>query len=148
VNNYSEMNYVSLRENTKNYSSARNTEKRKTQGVGGSDIIAAVAHTDGVVTLWDINTRKLLKVEELHEADCRSVEFDSSSGLIATSSFDATIGIYDLNSERLLNRISNHTDRVVLAKWHPFYPVILSTSADTTARLFAPQQFIDSLNLR
>jgi len=75
----------------------------------------------------------------------RSVEFDSSSGLIVTSSFDATIGIYDLNNERLLNRISSHTDRVVLAKWHPFYPVILSTSADTTARLFAPQKFVESL---
>ena len=99
-----------------------------------------------------------MKTEELHEADCRfitniksnnklnrSVEFDSSSGLIVTSSFDSTIGIYDLNNEILLNRISSHTDRVVLAKWHPFYPVILSTSADTTARLFAPQKFIENL---
>jgi len=31
VNNYAEMNYVSLRENTKNYASVRNMEKRKTK---------------------------------------------------------------------------------------------------------------------
>jgi len=73
------------------------------------------------------------------------VEFDSSSGLIATSSFDTTIAIYDVNQRMVLNRITNHTDKVVFAKWHPFYPVILSTSADTTARLFAPQKFLQGL---
>jgi WD40 repeat protein len=74
----------------------------------------------------------------------RSVEYDAYSGLIATSSFDSTIGLYDVNEKIIRNRIQNHTDRVVLAKWHPFYPIILSTSADFTARLFAPRKFMDS----
>jgi WD40 repeat protein len=75
----------------------------------------------------------------------RSVEFDAYSGLIATSSFDSTIAIYDINKRAVKTRITNHTDRVVLAKWHPFYPMILSTSADSTARLFAPSSFMESL---
>jgi len=41
-------------------------------------------------------------------------------------------------------KIIHHTDRVVLAKWHPFYPIILSTSADKTARIFAPRKFIEA----
>jgi len=49
-----------------------------------------------------------------------------------------------LNKKTVVNRIQNHADRVVLAKWHPFYPVVLSTSADSTARLFAPQKFIEN----
>jgi len=107
-----------------------------------------------MVTLWDLTERKIIDEIKIHEADCRlfrfycsnigrSVEFDAYSGLLATSSFDATIGIYDVNERMMKNRIQNHTDRVVLAKWHPFYPVILSTSADTTARLFAPKKFME-----
>jgi len=140
---YAEMNYVSLKENTKNYSSVRHVEK-STYSAASSGILAAVAHIDGLVTLWDLSTRKVIEEVELHEADCRSVEFDASAGLIASTSFDSSIAIYDLNKQTIINRIQNHTDRVVLAKWHPFYPVILSTSADSTARLFAPQRFVDN----
>ncbi len=32
-----------------------------------------------------------------------------------------------------------------MCKWHPFYPFILSTSADSTARIFAPKKFLGSL---
>ena len=64
---YAEMNYVSLKENTKNYSSVRHLEKTSTfnmvnleslnmskfmkKGSSGN-ILAAVAHIDGLVTLW------------------------------------------------------------------------------------------------
>jgi len=50
---YAEMNYVSLKENTKNYSSVRHLERTSTFNMGSSgNILAAVAHIDGLVTLW------------------------------------------------------------------------------------------------
>lgn len=63
--------------------------------------------------------------------------------MIATSSFDSTVALYDVNENKLRNVIKNHTDRAVFAKWHPFHPIVLSTSADSTARLFAPKKFVD-----
>jgi len=32
-----------------------------------------------------------------------------------------------------------HEDKVVSVKWHPYRPVLLSTSADKTARIWGPQ---------
>jgi WD40 repeat protein len=83
--------------------------------------------------------------------DCRCVEFDPTSRYLATASFDSTITIYDYEQQRLVTTIDNHEDRVhsllkhekvVLCRWHPFYPFILSTSADSTGRIFAPHSFL------
>ena len=48
---YAEMNYVSLKENTKNYSSVKHIEK-STYSPASGGILAAVAHIDGLVSLW------------------------------------------------------------------------------------------------
>ena len=48
---YAEMNYVSLKENTKNYSSVKHIEK-STYSPANGGILAAVAHIDGLVSLW------------------------------------------------------------------------------------------------
>ncbi len=77
----------------------------------------------------------------------RSVEFDPTGNYIVSSSFDSTICVYDINNRNLINTLKNHTDRVVLSKFHPYYPLILSTSADCTSRLFAPRDFIISFRL-
>ena len=34
-----------------------------------------------------------------------------------------------------------HTDRVVSCIWHPEIPLIVSTSADKTARVWIPQKY-------
>lgn len=72
------------------------------------------------------------------------MEFDPTANYICTSSFDKTIKIYDLNLEKVINTIDKHTDKAVLSKWHPFYPFILSTSADKTARLYITKDFLET----
>jgi len=74
----------------------------------------------------------------------RSAEFDPTGNYIISTSFDKTICIYDINEKRILSKLLNHTDRVVLAKFHPFLPFILSTSADFTSRIFAPRDSIQT----
>lgn len=72
----------------------------------------------------------------------RSVEFDPTAQFLVSSSFDKTVAIYDLLERKQVNKIQTHTDRSVLSKFHPFYPFILSTSADCTARIYAPKNFL------
>lgn len=54
------------------------------------------AHTDGLVTYWDLTTQKLIQEINIHDADCRSVEFDPTANYVTTASFDGTVGIYDI----------------------------------------------------
>lgn len=80
----------------------------------------------------------------MHTADCRSVEFDAKSQYLLSASFDNTIGIYDLKQQSIKAQPDCHTDRVVLAKWHPHLPITLSTSADCTARILGPRRLYNS----
>ena len=55
--NYSEMNYVSLSENSRRFTlnSTINQSKKTASGnsyMGNSSKLAAVSHTDGLVTIW------------------------------------------------------------------------------------------------
>ena len=59
-----------------------------------------------------------------------------------TSSFDTSVCIYDINKKEQEARLQKHTDRVVFSCFHPFYPLVVSTSADSTARIFAPRSFM------
>lgn len=99
--------------------------------------LAAVAHVDGVVSLWDLTASKLQTKLTHHTNDCRSVEFSADANWLVTASFDGTIGVVDLNKGNV-RKMADHTDRVVSARWHPYLPIILSTSADRTARIFCP----------
>lgn len=93
----------------------------------------------------DLAYPKAPKEVKIHSEDCRSVEFDSKSNYLLTASFDNTIGIYDLANRTLKEKLTSHSDRVVLAKWHPNLPVILSASADCTARIYAPKKLLEDL---
>jgi WD40 repeat protein len=100
--------------------------------------LAAVAHCDGVITLWDLNMNRLFRKINVHSADCRSVEFSSDTRWLVSASFDTTLGLVDVGDmHRGQYKLEQHADRVVSATWHPYLPIVLSTSADKTARLFS-----------
>lgn len=46
-----------------------------------------------------------MKVLKYHNMDCRCVEFDPTSRYLASASFDATVALYDLDSNRLISSI-------------------------------------------
>ena len=78
----------------------------------------------------------------LHDCDCRSVEYDPSGNHFISSSFDETSVVYDIKRSKIAQRIEAHSDRVVLAKWHPFFPIIATTSADSTFKVMASENFL------
>ena len=98
--------------------------------------IAAVGHLDGVVSLWDITAGKLMSKYNYHTADCRSVEFSADTNWLVSCSFDGSLGFVNMKSGKNC-KVEFHDDRVVSIKWHPYLPILLSTSADKTARIFS-----------
>jgi COMPASS component SWD3 len=68
----------------------------------------------------------------------------NASFLIATGSADNNAYIYDVGRSKeggqLLQRLEGHTDKVYSVNFHPFEPIIVSSSSDFTVRLWSPRK--------
>ena len=150
INGLASMNYIASPQNafTENFfdliSKTKHGKKNKLgQAADLHDLL--ISHQDGSISMWD--DRKLdrhVKIIQIHDDDCRSVEFDPSAKFFASTSFDNTCKVYDILSDQVVTTINAHRDRVVLAKWHPFFPIMLSTSADGQVKVFASKNFIEN----
>jgi len=98
---------------------------------------AAVAHSGGEITLWDLGTRKIINEYGNHFQEARSVSFNFDGKYLASGAFDGLIKIMDVSNGKIVKTMT-HNDRVVNTKWHPFLPILVSTSADKTTRVWAP----------
>lgn len=106
---------------------------------------AQIAHINGAITQWDMRKpASPLLTLNLHTEEVRSVEYDPSGNYILSSSFDMSSVVYDLKKQKILQRIKVHDDKVVLAKWHPFFPIITTTSADSTVRILVSDSFLST----
>ena len=100
------------------------------------DKLAAVGHCDGVVSLWELTAGKLYSKYTYHSGECRSVDFSCNAQWLSTGSFDSSIGLVNI-TEGSVFKLEPHMERIVSTKWHPSLPILLSTSADKTARIFS-----------
>ncbi len=108
---------------------------------GINNTLIACGHSDGLVTIWDYNKRFVVKELYEHIEEVRAVNFSPDGKYLITGSFDSTIKIFDVNLDfKLMGQLS-HKGRVVSCKWHPEIPIIISTSADCTARVWIPSKF-------
>ena len=98
--------------------------------------LISVGHSDGVVSLWDVTAGKMFSKYTFHTLECRSVEFSSNGLWLATGSFDSTLGLVDVTKGQVF-KFEPHMDKIVSVRWHPSLPILLSTSADKTARIFS-----------
>ena len=102
--------------------------------------LASIAHVDGTITFWDMNMRKCLASQVTHTSEARGVSFTVDGKYLASAGFDSQVVITDTSDLDNLStvKVLNHDDKVVSVKWHPFLPLLLSTSADKTARVWYP----------
>ena len=107
----------------------------------GHNIIVAVGHTDGLVTIWDYSKQCVIKEIYEHNEEVRSLAFSPDGKYLLSGSFDSKIKIYDINNNYQNIGELEHGDKVVSCKWHPEIPLIVSTSADRTARVWVPSKF-------
>ena len=106
-----------------------------------NNTIIAVGHTDGLMTIWDFSKQSVIKEIYEHNEQIRSVAFSPDGKYLLSGAFDAKIKIYDVNNNFSFIGEIEHNDKVVSCKWHPEIPLIISTSADKTARVWIPSKF-------
>jgi len=106
-----------------------------------NNIIVAVGHTDGLMTIWDYSKQCVIKEIYEHNEQIRSVAFSPDGKYLLSGAFDSKIKIYDINNNFNFIGEIEHGDKVVSCKWHPDIPLIISTSADKTARVWIPSKY-------
>ena len=101
----------------------------------------SIGHVDGTISIWNIGMRQCLAHKSLHNAEVRSVSYSPDGRYVASAGFDRKINItdtQDLNDIKIVKSLK-HDDKVVSVRWHPYLNVLISTSADKSARVWAPQ---------
>ena len=135
---FASVNYYDLISKTKHHKKAKDLNPAQMYEL-------MVAHQDGALSKWDIRSMAgPIEVISLHSDDCRSVEFDPSGRFAVSASFDQSVKILDSSSGKVVSNLEYHEDRVVLAKWHPFFPLLVSTSADCRVKVFSARRFVDT----
>ena len=92
--------------------------------------------SDGLVTLWNVASRKRLKAFTGHTNWVRSVAFSPVNNLLASSSADRTIRIWDVHTGQCLKIFKGHTGQVTSVTFSADGQIIVSSSADCTTRVW------------
>ncbi len=96
--------------------------------VGCNGSLMAVGCTDGTVSLWDLQSRKLLTSMTGHRGEIRDIHFSESGGLLASASSDRTVRLWNSMTGKEVNSIS-HSSWATSISFLPGTRVV-STSID------------------
>ena len=105
-----------------------------------NDYICTV-HNDGYINLYNNIKETIVKEFKGSDKEIRAVNFSKDGKFLITASFDKKISIFDVNDDLKLVKYLEHDDRAVNCKWHPDKPIIVSSSADNTARIWTPKVY-------
>lgn len=105
-----------------------------------NDFICSV-HNDGFLCLYSNIKQSLIGEYKISNKEIRTVNFSKDGKFLMTASFDNKISIFDINNEMKLVKSLEHDDRAVNCRWHPDKPIIASSSADKTARIWSPKVY-------
>lgn len=94
------------------------------EGTGG-DIVAAGALDPFEVYVWSLKTGQLLDIFSSHQAPVSAVSFSppnamsDSGSLLASSSWDMTVKVWDVFGRQGLLETLEHSSEVVHCEFHP-----------------------------
>ncbi|MCQ2821527.1 MAG: WD40 repeat domain-containing protein, partial [archaeon] len=107
-----------------------------------NSVLVAAAHSNGKISIWDFGRKTLVK--EIKNSsifngpcDVRAVDFSKNGKYLVSGSFDGKVKVYDVMNDFNLVKEFSHDDKVVSAKWHKKYPLIVSTSSDKSVRIWS-----------
>lgn len=108
---------------------------------------AAVGTFDPVIEIWNLDVIDpiepvMLLKKNGHKGSVMSLAWNTQfSNLIASGSEDTTVKIWDLNTQKCLDTLKHHTDKVQCVKWHPEEKnVLLTGSYDRNVCLIDPSK--------
>ena len=99
-----------------------------------SKLLAAPARRETIV--WDLASRRQRHVLKGHAGNCQAAVFSPDGTQLATSSRDATIKLWDVETGTLLGNLTGHTHGVASLAWHPSGKRLASAAWDGTSRLW------------
>lgn len=108
--------------------------------------IYLTGHEDGSCMIYDITAGRTLQLFTPHTMDCRSVRFSPDNNFLLTGSYDTSIIMMDIRKDLEFNIppytvVAHHRDKVIQCRWHPSLLAFLSSSADRTVNLWAPESW-------
>jgi U3 small nucleolar RNA-associated protein 15 len=100
--------------------------------------VLAVGGQSGIVQLFDVKTRNILRKFTLHQGAVRAVRWSETSNLsVASSSDDTTVRIWDVSTGNCSQRFDGHKDYVRALESNPEHNDIWATgSYDHSIRLW------------
>ena len=105
-----------------------------------NDYVCSV-HNDGYIVLYSTIKETVVREIKASEKEIRAVNISKDGKFLMIASFDKKISIFDINDYLKLVKYLEHDDRAVNCKWHPDKPIISSSSADNTVRIWTPKVY-------
>jgi len=91
---------------------------------------------DGIIAVFDMETRKLVKQLEGHAMPIRSLDFSPDSQRLLTGSDDGSIKMYDVSHSTLICTMSGHTSWVLCVAFSPDNEHFVSGSSDGAVKVW------------
>ena len=96
----------------------------------------ATGGVDGVVRLWDTQTREELRRFYGHAKEVVAVEWSPDASRLVSASYDGTVRVWNAGTGQELFAFRNHTAQVLSVAWHPRGTHIASCGADGTVQVW------------
>jgi WD40 repeat protein len=109
--------------------------------INADSSLLATGHDDGIVRLWDIGSRRLLRELQAHELPLGALAFSADGQRLAAAGEDRSISIWDVASGGRLGMLQGHTDHIQALAWHPDGHLLVSAAWDRTARVWDTATF-------
>lgn len=99
--------------------------------------LLAAGDDEGLVKLFDVSTKSMLRMFRGHSASVHRVGFTQDMLHLASFSDDKSVRIWDISSQQTVNEYKEHQDYIRAGCTSPVSPnIILSGSYDKTAKLY------------
>ncbi|TFH65657.1 MAG: hypothetical protein E4G91_01675 [Candidatus Zixiibacteriota bacterium] len=95
--------------------------------------------TFGSIGLWNIAADSLERIMTGHEGGCWSLDFQESTGLLVSGSFDQMVMLWDPLTGAQLNTLYGHTAQILSVDFNSVQNLIASSGVDYTVLLWDSQ---------
>ena len=92
--------------------------------------LVACGHTNGEITIYDVNKRQLIKTLKGHWGAVNSIDFSPDQAKLVSGGWDETIRIWDLKTSKQEKAIEGHLTDVISVAFNSDGNYIGSASVD------------------
>ncbi|MCB0477190.1 MAG: caspase family protein [Crocinitomicaceae bacterium] len=95
----------------------------------------------GIIKIWDLETKKLIKKMTGHAGGIYGLAFSPDNSHIASAGYDQTLRVWDLKTGKELHQKKDQTISISAVKYSPDGKYLASASWDKTINLYETQNY-------